>query len=621
MANTKKSALSNEKELNFTPLYQDFVIELSPSLLLQIMRSYQLKASDVVGNYAFDVQDLNERMHAKFFEIENIYLKQLVNVITSWPKQMNWPQFNHQVNKLLLAWLNDYKLGASLDAALLLVGCLTLRIVKTSESHDLLNDETSQSIPSSKFQQLLMHLLARVTNQLDQYKFSHIQNFDLETGLPNLQVMLNFLDQHLQTDHQETLIEPSYLNSKNTVPKHLGLILVNLNINFDETSQLNSASSSLMMAAIHVIKQHLNDGTTLFRIGPVELGIVIQHISFPAQLNLIVSKIMHAFEAELPLDNVTLILKPYFGGVSSLKTRQNAIAMHDCARLALHHAMINNYHIEFYDQHITNAFSDAHQLDEAIIQALQQNELEIFLQPIISLPNEICSNAETLLRWKNEKWPSISPIRLVDTIYKKGFSKVFIRWLISNACQRIAELKSVNERNISLTINLSGTDLLDADLPDLLAQSVALWEIPAENLIVEITESDLLLDEEKAMQVIDKIVALGCKLALDDFGTGYSSMTRLRSMPIDLVKIDQSFVKNIATSNEDKAIVHSVVKLAHSLGKAVVAEGVEDLACLNILKKMECEKIQGYYYAKPMHFAEFTTWLDLFEKKQVSLIN
>ena len=126
MANTTKSALSNEKELNLTPLFQDFVIELSPSLLQQIMRSYKLKANDIVGNYAFDVKAFNEIMDAKFFEIENIDLKQLVNVMTSWPKQLNWRQFNHQVNKLLLAWLNDYKLGASLDAALFLVSCFTL---------------------------------------------------------------------------------------------------------------------------------------------------------------------------------------------------------------------------------------------------------------------------------------------------------------------------------------------------------------------------------------------------------------------------------------------------------------------------------------------------------------
>jgi EAL domain-containing protein (putative c-di-GMP-specific phosphodiesterase class I) len=159
------------------------------------------------------------------------------------------------------------------------------------------------------------------------------------------------------------------------------------------------------------------------------------------------------------------------------------------------------------------------------------------------------------------------------------------------------------------------TDLLDADLPVLLAQSISLWDIPAQNLIIEITEGDILVDEEKVAQVIDQIVALGCKLALDDFGTGYSSMTRLRSMPIDLVKIDQSFVRNIAHSPQDREIVESVVALAHSLGKQVVAEGVEDKACLDILKQMQCEKIQGYYYAKPMSFHEFSSWLTKFSSK------
>jgi len=142
-----------------------------------------------------------------------------------------------------------------------------------------------------------------------------------------------------------------------------------------------------------------------------------------------------------------------------------------------------------------------------------------------------------------------------------------------------------------------------------------LWNIPAESLTIEITENDILVDEVKVSHVLDKIVQLGCKLALDDFGTGYSSMARLRNMPIDIVKIDQSFVRNISSSTQDRAIVKSIIKLAHSLGKEVIAEGVEDLACLNILKEMSCEKIQGYYYGKPMSFEEFIAWLDTFKTK------
>lgn len=583
MANKLKLKSTLPPEVSASSQFQDFAIELSPNLLLQIMAGYQLKASDVTGDYAFNQEKFN---------VFDTAPTAFSDVITTWPQHLSWANFYQQINQLLLSWLDDYKVGADLDSAFALISCLTLQHQQKSDS-------------DSRFQCLVMHLLARTTNQFDQYKFHYIQNFDLETGLPNQELMLNLLHHHLHTDDNKT---------------HLGIILVNLNINFDEESQLNAASSQLMRSAIQKIQEHLNEQAILFRVGPIEIAIIIESLNFAAQLNLISSKLAHAFESALDLENISLILKPYFGCVSSFNTRANAFAIYDCARLALHHAMINNYQIELYDQHITASFSNIHQLDEAIIEALQHNELESYLQPIISLPSETCANAELLLRWQSEDWQLVSPVRLIDAIYKKGFGKVFIRWLINTACQHIAELISTHQRSISLTINLSVTDLLDADLPLLLAQSIALWDIPAQNLIIEITEGDILVDEEKAAQVIDQIVSLGCKLALDDFGTGYSSMTRLRSMPIDLVKIDQSFVRNIAHSPQDREIVESVVALAHSLGKQVVAEGVEDKACLDILKGLQCEKIQGYYYAKPMSFNEFSIWLTQFTSKQTSSI-
>lgn len=204
-------------------------------------------------------------------------------------------------------------------------------------------------------------------------------------------------------------------------------------------------------------------------------------------------------------------------------------------------------------------------------------------------------------------------MRLIDTIYKKGFGKIFVRWLVNTACRRCAELMTEQQRRFSFNINLSSSDLLDEDLPELLTQSIALWKVPAENIVIEITETDLMVNEEKVLKVLDEVVALGFKIALDDFGTGYSSMARLRNMPVHLVKIDQSFVRHLVQSKEDKAIVQSILTLSHSLGKEVVAEGVEDIACLNILRELQCDKIQGYYYAKPMPFDDFMPWLIQFE--------
>lgn len=588
MVETTNSDLLHTPQASLSSLYQDFVIELPPQLLLSIMGGYDLKASDVAKHYALNQHALEHL--SKDIQASGLYLlEHLSNALVAWPEEMSWSQFNHHANNLLLAWLTDHKHGASLDAALQLISCLELH-------------NTSGKV-NAKFQFLMMHLLARVTHQLDQYKINYIQNFDVETGLPNHHLMIDILDHHLDGHDSH----------------HVGLILVNLHMSFEETSRLKAMASSLVIAAMHRIQAHLNEDATLFRVTPNELGILISHLNFPAQLNLIASRLVHAFETALQLENTSLILTPYFGCASSFNIKPDAITFYDQCKLALQYAMTKNYQIEVYDQHITSSFSSIYKLDEAIIEALQQNELEIYLQPIVTLPSEICVNAEILLRWNSEEWKSVSAARLIDTIYKKGFGKVFIRWLINTGCQQVAELNAIHEHNIALTINLSVMDLLDADLPDLLAQSIALWEIPAENLIIEITEGDILVDEKKAALVIDQIVSLGCKLALDDFGTGYSSMARLRSMPIDLVKIDQSFVRNIAHSPEDLEIVQSVIKLAHGLGKQIVAEGVEDKACLDILKELHCEKIQGYYYAKPMPAVEFSQWLKTFSPTQAAL--
>ena len=139
-------------------------------------------------------------------------------------------------------------------------------------------------------------------------------------------------------------------------------------------------------------------------------------------------------------------------------------------------------------------------------------------------------------------------------------------------------------------------------------QSIAFWRINPQDIVLEITENGVLEYNETSKSVIDTLVKNGFKLALDDFGTGYSSLSRLRNMPIEIIKIDQSFVRDIKHSKQDYEIVKSIAMLAKSLGKEVLAEGVEDDECLTLIKKMKIEKCQGYFFAKPMPFELFIKW-------------
>ncbi|ACT48265.1 GGDEF domain-containing phosphodiesterase [Methylotenera mobilis] len=568
----------------------EFTLNTSPNELLTIMQAYQLSPKDLAGPYHYNPQLAAAN--------PDTTPNNMLQVLQDWPQQLNWSQLNQAIDELLHHWLLDYKAGGDLGHALMLTQCIQLQTATHTDS--------ALSLYNPQFHLVLTHLLSLATNQFDQYRYNYSKSFDLTTGLPNHQLM-------------HKLIKKAEAENIN-----LGLLLLNLNINPDKERKISTDQPTLELAAVDLIQQHLSKDTRLFHISPNEFAIIIEDLHFPAQLNLIASELIHAFESSLPLVNNSLIVKPYFGGVTTFKHTSKAHSLYECAKLALHHAMINHYQIEMYDQHITSVFSSTHSLEEAIIEALQNNELEVYLQPIVSLPKHelghaTCVSAEMLLRWHNEEWVGISPMRLIDTIYKKGFGKIFIRWLINTACQRIAEVIATNQNDFALTVNLSSPDLLDADLPELIAQSIALWDIPAKSLVIEITESDLLLDEKKAMSVINRISQLGCSFALDDFGTGYSSMTRLRNMPISLVKIDQSFVKQIDKSTQDREIVLSIIQLAHSLGKTVVAEGVEDLSCLNILTEMQCDKIQGYYYSKSMSLNDFNVWLANFQNQYTPL--
>jgi len=617
MVNQTGLALSETKPGQMVTA-QTFTFVLSPNDLVQLMSTNGLRVSDVAGTYQVSSTLFHPlRSLPPFNDIDASATPQekSIDVIRQWPKQLNWVQFNAMVNRLIQTWLEDYQAGAALSTAFLLARSLMLQPSALADTEDA---QIADQAISLKFQCFLMQLLATATHQFDQFQFNYIQHYDIETGLPNQRFLLDILNRYSPVPESATTQENDVLSSEK-----IGILVIQLNINFDKTPQLNAISNQIVQAAVDVIEQHLNLDATLFRIGMFDFAIIVENLHFSAQLNLMAAKLAHAFETELPLENVTLILKPIFGGISSLESPISALSLFDNAKLALHHALVNDSRIEIYDKVISNMHQKTHQLEEAIITALQHNELEMFFQPIVTLPNtenpvERCVSAELLLRWISDEWPSVSPFRLIETIYKKGFGKVFIRWLINSACRHCAELLTQHQRSVLLTINLCTTDLLDEDLPELLSQSIALWDIPAENLVIEITETDILANEEKVSQVLNKVVALGCRLALDDFGTGYSSMARLRNMPVDLVKIDQSFVRNIATSNQDKEIVASILKLAHSLGKEVVAEGVEDPACLQLLRMMRCDKIQGYYYSKPLPFEAFATWLAAFEAKHAA---
>lgn len=240
-------------------------------------------------------------------------------------------------------------------------------------------------------------------------------------------------------------------------------------------------------------------------------------------------------------------------------------------------------------------------LEQPLRDALAQNRFHLAFQPQIQPgPNgPVYKGAEALLRWQDAGLGAIRPDEAVLVAELLGLMPQLTRWVIHTALREFSKLSKMGLKG-SLSINLTPSNLLDSRLAQEVENALQLWNIPGERIIFEITESAAIEDLEATISSLHALKALGCKLALDDFGTGYASLSYLKRLPIDELKIDQSFIRTITQNNIDSHIVESVIKLSHTLGLSVVAEGVEDKATLEMLVSYDCNLIQGYYFSRPL---------------------
>ncbi|MBA3031750.1 MAG: EAL domain-containing protein [Rhodocyclaceae bacterium] len=233
--------------------------------------------------------------------------------------------------------------------------------------------------------------------------------------------------------------------------------------------------------------------------------------------------------------------------------------------------------------------------------------LSLYLQPQIDLSDGSCIGCEALLRWQAESGEQIPPDRTLAAVEHLGLRSTFNRWMLQQAIQNQHRLQAENIAVI-LSINLSANDLLDPELLDLIKQTLATWEVRPQSLLFELTETQMIEDTEQVIDVLRSMRNLGFQLSVDDFGTGYASMSYLQRLPVQEVKIDQSFVHHAETSERDREIIASIVQLAHRLGMLVVAEGVETVETAKIAAQLGCDRAQGHLYAPAMPLEEFIVW-------------
>jgi diguanylate cyclase (GGDEF)-like protein len=240
-------------------------------------------------------------------------------------------------------------------------------------------------------------------------------------------------------------------------------------------------------------------------------------------------------------------------------------------------------------------------------QALENEEFKLVYQPVMNMKNHSTSYFEALLRWKS---PAVNQLSIPQTIALAENNKAIrplTRWIIDSTCRQLAHM---NNNKMKIAVNLSMIDLHDEALPEQVDDALKRHHIAPRQLMLEITEGQIMQDQQQVISILNQLSDMGISLSIDDFGTGQASLTYLRKLPVEKLKIDQSFVRDMVSNQDDRTIVEATINLAHTLGVEVVAEGVESIETHDLLEQMGCDYVQGYYISKPMDAEQIPQWCE-----------
>lgn len=354
-------------------------------------------------------------------------------------------------------------------------------------------------------------------------------------------------------------------------------------------------------------------GATVSRLGADEFMVVTEGLDAEAARALAGRMTERLIDTPLPDRKVSLRIECSVGVALSPEHGDDAETLMRRADIALAEARRELQTIAVYrhgrdEQHL-------HQLQLArdLPEAIREGELRMLLQPKIALKTGAVIGAEALVRWQHPEFGLLTPDRFVELAERSGRVRDITRWVLDNAIERLSSWQR-DGHALTIAVNLSALDLSDEGLAEWLEERVEASEVPARNLMLEITETAVMQDVEQARRMLGGLRALGMSVAIDDFGTGHSSLAQLQSLPVDQLKIDKSFVLGLKEDQAANAtIVTSIIELGHRMGLGVIAEGIEDPSDWRWLAESGCDLGQGFGIARPMPEADFLDWLDRYD--------
>jgi diguanylate cyclase (GGDEF)-like protein/PAS domain S-box-containing protein len=430
-----------------------------------------------------------------------------------------------------------------------------------------------------------------MSNRLD-----FLASYDSLTGLPNRDLFTGRLDRDVAGSESGK-----------------GVIAV-LTLDIDRFKYINEiygldAGNKVLKQVADSLSVSVSKGDTVGRLGSDEFGIVLHDIKRPSDVILFVKMIMK---------NVPQIIMS--GGEEIPVTLAAGIAMYPAdgqdartliknADTALSKAKgLGRNHYQFYTTDMNVGISELVFMERRLTEALKNKEYVLTFQPYYHLSTRKVAGSEALLKWNNDEFGQVSPTKFIPMLEETGMIIDVGKWVLQTACMQIKEWSN-GRGSLPMSVNLSPFQFRHEYLVETVENTIHEYGIDAGRLTLEVTESTFMKDQDFAVSVLKRLKGLGARIAIDDFGTGYSSLSYLKKFPVDFVKIDQSFIKDVATDPDTMSLVTAIVSMSHSLNLKTIAEGVETEEQWKILRLLKCDMAQGYYFSRPVSARDFENLL------------
>ncbi|MCJ8321501.1 MAG: EAL domain-containing protein [Colwellia sp.] len=459
-----------------------------------------------------------------------------------------------------------------------------------SDELDVLTDATVEL--SYELEQLNIEINQK-TKELE-----NIAMYDLLTGLPNR----NMLNYQLRKS----------IASINVDKKGIAVLFLDL----DDFKKVNDShghgeGDRLLIVAADRVRLSVKNIDLACRFGGDEFVVVLSQLNSCAEAEIVAEKILLQFREPIKLSSSLFYVSTSIGIVYSEDENAKADDLISHADIAMYEAKDHGgsqYHI--YHDDMYQKVAHRVMLEGEVRQALAKKQFSLSLQPQLEAKSKKLYGFEALLRWHHPERGMISPDDFIPILENSEHMIILGYWVIRRCFELVIKIRNAGLKDVRIAINLSAIQFTDPKLFEYFEQLLIEFDLGAEHFELEITEQTLVKDVEQAIQVMDRLKEIGFTFAIDDFGTGYSSLAYLKKMPIDVIKIDKSFVFGMLENHADYQIIMSTIAMVKNLGLTAIAEGVESSAQLRSLTEHNCDLIQGYYFSKPIPEKEILAFIE-----------